>query len=454
MSWARLDSLYARLLALVLAAVVIGGGMAVFASYRQALHEVDELLDAQLAQTAQTLLAIVAHGDDDVAGETGTAAHKSQQRMLFQVWHEHHGEWRLLLRSPNAPSEALPARQAEGFSSADWQGRNWRFYGQADPRRETHVVVGQESRIREELARSVAWRNLLPFLIGLPVLAVLLHFAIRRGVAPLRELAAALARRAPDRLEPVSMPDPPAELKPVLVALNRLFVSLEAALENERRFTSDASHELRTPLAALQAQLQVAGLATDEAERRSALEKCLQGTSRMTHLVRQLLTLARIEGDSESLVRVDTDLVAVVRSVCADLAPDVSAKDIALALEAPGRLVLAGQPDLLAVMARNLVENAVRYTPAGGRVEVTVREDPDVVILRVADNGPGVTEEQRASLGQRFGRFHEGGPEGVGLGLSIVRRIVENHGGLLEFAAGHGGRGLEVAVRLPKRASR
>lgn len=446
----RLNSVYARVLALVMGAMLLGGGLVVFASYRQALHEANELFDAQLAQTGQTLLAIVAHGDDDVAGDLGETAHKYQQRLMFQVWHERHGDWRLLLRSSNAPAEALPLRKEEGFSSAQWNDRRWRFFAHTDPEHEMRVVVAQQYQFREELARNVAWQNLLPFAIGLPLLAFLLHFAIRGGLQPLRELAGDLAHRAPDRLEPLKMGDPPSELEPVLAALNRLLGQLQGALENERRFTADAAHELRTPLAALQAQLQVAGLAPTETERRSALEKSLRGVSRMTHLVEQLLTLARIEGDTDALARSETDLAGALQMVCGELGSAAAARSISLGLNAPPGVPLAVQPDLFAVLARNLVDNAVRYTAAGGRVEVDLESAEREVVLRVADNGPGVPPERQALLGQRFGRYQEAGPEGVGLGLSIVGRIAELHGGRVEFGPGLDGAGLGVTVRLPR----
>jgi len=446
----RLNSVYARVLLLVLGVVMVGGGAVVFASYRQTLHEANELFDAQLAQTGQTLLAIVAHGDDDVAGDLGEASHKYQRRLLFQVWRKHDGRWELLLRSSNAPAEALPLRKAEGFSSADWNGRRWRFFAHGDAEHEMRVVVAQQYQFREELARNVAWQNLLPFAVGLPLLAFLLHFAIRGGLQPLRQLAGDLARRAPDRLEPLAMGEPPAELEPVLTALNRLLGQLQGALENERRFTADAAHELRTPLAALQAQLQVAGLAPTEAERRSALEKSLRGASRMTHLVEQLLTLARIEGDSDALARTETNLAGALQAVCADLGPAVATKDISLGMNAPPSVMLAVQPDLFAVLARNLIDNAVRYTPACGRVEVDLQDADREIVLSVADNGPGVPPDRRALLGQRFGRCQDEGPEGVGLGLSIAGRIAEIHGGRLEFGPGLDGAGFAVTVRFPR----
>lgn len=443
-----LGSIYARLLAMVLAIVALGGALAVIAAWRQARHEADELFDAQLAQTAHTLLELVAHADDDIAGEI-RRGHRYQQKLLFQVWHEEDGEQQLLLRSSNAPREPLIELSGEGFSDGTWQARRWRFYQAGGKRNDIRVIVGEDIAVREELARGVAWHSLLPALIGLPLLALLLHLAIRRGTAPLRRLAAALAERGPERLEPVALADVPAELAPVLAALNALLHKLGSALENERRFTSDASHELRTPLAAVQAQLQVANLTTDPTERRAAIDKSLRGIARMTHLVEQLLTLARLEAGERLAEPQTVDAAALVREVCAELGPAALAAKVTLELDAPVTALLAGRPELLAVLARNLVDNAIRYTPAGGRVQVKLIAGQRHVELIVSDNGPGVMPEHLAELGARFRRFGEAGAEGVGLGLSIVKRIAELHSGGVTFEDAQPG--LRVRVTLPLR---
>lgn len=442
----RLRSIYARLLLMVLAIVMIGGALATFAAWRQARREADELFDAQLAQTAHTLLALVAHSDDDIAGEIGRG-HRYQQNLLFQVWQQDDGERQLLLRSANAPRQALTELAGEGFSDGTWQGRRWRYYQVGAGRHDTRVIVGEDIALREELARGVAWQSLLPALVGLPLLALLLHLAIRRGTAPLRRLAAALGERSPERLAPVALADVPAELAPVLGALNALLDKLDSALDNERRFTADASHELRTPLAALQAQLQVANLTADPAERCAAIDKGLRGIARMSHLVDQLLTLARLEAGAQPPERETVDIAALVRDVCAEFGQAALSANAALELDAPAAAPLAARPELLAVLVRNLVDNAIRYTTAGDTVRVRVIGGEQGVDLSVRDAGPGVAPEHLAHLGARFHRFGEAGPDGVGLGLSIVRRIAELHGGTVLFENAQPG--LRASVRLP-----
>ncbi|HSD60770.1 MAG TPA: ATP-binding protein [Burkholderiales bacterium] len=440
-------SLMARVLVAALLVVALGGGAAAVFSYRSALHEADELFDAQLAELGGTLLAIVAHGDDDVAEDIRLGKYKYQQKLLFQVWHQEHEEWRLILRSANAPATALG--DAPGFSRRDWQGKHWRLFVAADPRHDNRVLVGEDLAVRQELAGKVAWQALLPFLIAVPTLALLLLIAVRQGLGPLRRLAQDLERRSPERLDPVVLPEPPAELKPVLAELNGLLERVGAALENERRFTSDAAHELRTPLAALQAQIQAAQLTPDAGERRRALDNCLAGARRMAHLVDQLLTLARLEALPASAgVRV-VDLAEVARSVCADLAPAAVENGVTLELDADDAAPLAGQEELLRVLVRNLVDNGIRYTPGGGRVRVRVAPAGEGVALSVEDTGPGVPAGDLRTLGERFHRLGNPETEGVGLGLSIVKRVAALHAAPVRFGPAPAGTGLAVVVRFP-----
>lgn len=451
-----LNWLALRMLVLTLLVVAVCGGIAVSISYRNALHEADELLDAQMAQSAQTLLALNAQhgvgtpaGGETIAGDTGEPRHKYQIKLMFQLWRDDGHGARLVLRSPNAPAAMLLGGREAGFLTEDWQGRPWRFYSQRDRVQSVLAIVGQDFAIREELAAETAQHGVVPFLAGLPVLALLLFLAIRAACAPVRRLADDLATRDPDNLQPVAIGNVAREIEPVTDALNRLFARLESTLENERRFTADAAHELRTPLAALIAQLQVAQMADSDAERRKVLKKCERGARRMSHLVEQMLTLAGLDAGPAAPAREPLDLSAEAAAVCADLGPAAIAARLLLELDAPAPLRLHGQAELLRVMLRNLLDNAIRYTPAGGRINVTLAREGDSAVCTVQDDGPGVPEEQLALLGQRFRRLGPHAVEGVGLGLSIVRRIVELHGGQIEFADVRPLGGLRVTLRLP-----
>ena len=442
-------SLQLRLIGLMLAAVALFGLIAGIQSYRNALHEADEIFDAQLAQLGQTLLAIAIHADDDETASTGPVAHKYQRSLAFQVWSTEHDRPRLLLHSGKSAAALPDLLPEEGFSHGEWQGQRWRYYRQNDPKRELEVVVGQSDRARSDLAREVAWHNLQPFLFGLPLLAIAAFFAIRLGLQPLRKLARELQQRSPERLDPVRLEDGPNEIAPVIAALDRLFSRVQATLDNERRFTSDAAHELRTPLAAMRAQIQAALLAPSPAEQRDSLEKALHGADRMNHLVDQLLTLARLDAQSPALPAEPVDLAEAARSACAGLGPAALTRHIELELEAGAAAPVAGSADLLQILLRNLLDNAIRYTPAGGSVRLTVQPMDQAVRLEISDTGPGVPDDQLARLGQRFHRLDPSQAEGVGLGLSIVLRIAEIHHAQVAFSRRDSAGGFRLTVDFP-----
>lgn len=443
-------SLQARLIAGAIAVLLVCGLAAGVGGYRAAQHEADELFDAQLAQVGQTLIILARAGDDEIAEELGHSGHHYQTRLVFQVWHEgeDEDEPHLLLRSPGIGRAALPAAP-EGFSNARLADGQYRFYGAADPQSEVRVVVGQSLAIRHELVRGIAWNNAWPFLLVLPVWALSIAWLVHRTLAPVRGLAADVAARGAEHLEPVAGRVVPEELRPLVDALNGLMGRLARAMDNERRFTGDAAHELRTPMAALHAQLDALRLASDATARDDAIGKARSALERMARLVTQLLTLARLEGVATQQGE-PLDLAELAQEVCGELGEAAVAKDIDLSLEAvPAPLM--GESEGLHILLRNLLDNALRYTPTGGQVEVGVKGGGATIgpVLRVADNGPGIPLERRRELGRRFHRLQSDGPDGVGLGLSIVLRIAERHGAEVRFGDGLDGRGLGVEIQFP-----
>lgn len=300
----------------------------------------------------------------------------------------------------------------------------------------------------KELAEHLIETLLAPLLFGLPLLAAWIWFATRRGLAPLDAVAAEVGSRAPERLEPLALTAAPREIRPLLDALNDLFARVERTLDGERRFTADAAHELRTPLAALAAQAQVALRARDAAERDHALAQILAGSQRAGRLVEQLLTLARLE-PAAGLTGDAVDLAVLASEACVSHGATALEKDVALELEAPAHCPLRGNADMLRILLRNLVDNAVRYTPRGGQIRVVVGERAGKPVLEVGDSGPGIPAAERANVLRRFHRLAGQEIEGSGLGLSIVARIAELHGARLELDDGmpvDGLRGLTVRV--------
>jgi two-component system, OmpR family, sensor histidine kinase QseC len=443
------SSIQTRLLMLVLGSVLIFGFIAGYASYRNALHEADETFDAQLVQYAQNLLLVATHIDEELTEPMPPPVHRYQQTLIFQVWSDSKPP-RILLRSHNASDNIPEPAPASGFSSGKWHGKRWHYYRQHDPERGLEVLVGENSRARDELAQEVAWHNIEPFLLGLPILLIVATLSIRLALRPLRRLTRGLRQLSPEKLDPVDIRNAPRELSPVINALNHLLVRIDDAIENERRFTADASHELRTPLAALRAQMQAAQLAGTDVGRQECLEKATKGVDRMTHLVEQLLTLSRLDEYSSLEHMQPVDLVEIARTSCAEIAPAALAKNIELIFSPQQCAAINGLADMLRILLRNLLDNATRYTPTNGKIIVTVHQlDAQHVELEVKDNGSGVPDEKLAMLGQRFHRLAEATTEGVGLGLSIVMRIAKIH--LAELRFDHAGPqgGLSVKIIFP-----
>jgi signal transduction histidine kinase len=318
-------------------------------------------------------------------------------------------------------------------------------------KRERHEKL--EKRVSKELTDHLLKTMLTPLLFGVPLFGAWIWFATWRGLRPLDEVAAELGKRAPERLDPVVPAAAPREIRPLLEALNALFGRVGQTLDNERRFTTDAAHELRTPLAAITAQAQVAARARDAAERDHALAQLATSARRAGHLVEQLLTLARLDPAAE-LPMSELLLDTLAAEVCADHGAAALEKNVALELAAPTPVTVSGNAAMLRVLLRNLVDNAVRYTPAGGKVGVGVTALHGEVLLTVSDSGPGIPAAQRANALRRLHRLAGQDIEGSGLGLSIVARIAELHRARLELADGIGRPGLSVRVKFSRSVMR
>lgn len=433
-------SIKARLLVLALAAVTLGWLAAVVFTYFDARGEIEELLDAHLAQAASLLVAQTSHELEEVETEH-VRPHKYTRDVAFQIWEDGR---KLRLHSANAPDAPLGTGEP-GFSDRTVDGVRWRVYSTWDDSRDFLIQVGERAAVRDEIAGDMAEHLLHPLLYALPFLGALLWFAVRRGLSPLARLARDVAQREPGNLAPLDTARPPSEVLPLVEQLNRLFRRVTTSLENERRFTADAAHELRTPIAAVKAQAQVARAARNESERTRALDQAILGCDRTAHLVEQLLTLARLDRPDQ-VPREPCGLRALATEAVAEIAPYAYEAGISLELEDGAEIEVAGVRELLRVLLRNLVDNAVRYSPAGTTVRISAARTAGRACLTVADEGPGIAEAEREKVLQRFYRSLGTGAPGAGLGLSIVQRVAELHHAELRLQPGDNDHGLRVTV--------
>lgn len=433
-----------RLLVGVLGAVVVVWLITAALSYRDAQREIDELLDAHLAQAAALLVAQASHELDELE-EHAPAAHPYGHKVAFQVWERGR---ELRVRSADAPNARL-SPQVEGFSDTDVDGRRWRVYSTWARRQRYLIQVGEERAARDRLAAAIGVNLLTPMLLALPVLGLLVWLGVRWGTRPLAILRAQVRQRDPDNLAPLEVTDPPAEVAPLVDSLNRLLARVRASIDNERRFTADAAHELRTPVAAVRAHAEVARAAATDAERRAALDNIVAGCDRAARAIEQLLTLARLDPGDAGGPHQECDLRDLARRVLAEVAPMALARGVEVELAMGPPVVLRGNPGLLTILIRNLVDNAARYSPPGSSTRVDVVHDGTTARLAVTDQGPGIAAADRQTLGQRFHRLPGSRETGIGLGLSIVNRIAELHRAAVRFEDGPGGRGLCVIVEFP-----
>jgi two-component system OmpR family sensor kinase len=413
-----------------LACTVVAG----IAMYKKVLEEANELFDYQLRQLATS---VPTRG----SVPTPSRMHGDPEEDVIVQVRDHSG--RLVYSS--AASPALPAPPVAGYSVVAARGEYWRVYVVA---RDNEVVqVAQAISAREDLAAGLALRSMLPFLLMLPVLAVLIYIVVGRSLMPLSRLAKAVGRRSPSALQPLGASGQPPELRPVVAALDDLLRRLDHALSSQRAFVADAAHELRSPLTALKLQLQLAERATSEAQRAAAFAKVHERLDRSTRLVQQLLSAARHESGPKDRKLGQVDLLELARHCVADRFVYASARGIDLGV-APGgeQTCVRGNFDELQVLLGNLLDNALRYTPPGGRVDVAVLAGHGHAVLQVADTGPGIPPHERARVFDRFYRGQGNEAWGSGLGLSIVSSIAAAHGASVSLADGEGGTGLLVKV--------
>ncbi|MFZ5959874.1 ATP-binding protein [Pseudomonas knackmussii] len=452
----RAGSLSRRLLLLLIGGVSLCWLLAGALTYHLASRQVDRLYDEDMIDFGEAALRLVDVADDHLTGQGRNDLIARSRKAIedlplvrresalgYAIWYN--GQQLFATSGLPRGVESL----GSGYSDLDQDGVHWRVLQLSTRDQSTRIWIVENLHHRSHTLHLLLLSSLFPLLLALPLLALLVWLGVSSGLAPLRGLATQLHQRGARSLQPLALSRAPVEVHSLVNALNLLLERLGSAMEAERRLTSDAAHEIRTPLASLRTHAQVALRSSDPTVLAHGLRQVSQSVERITALMEQILLLARLDNEElhETFIRVD--LGQLSEETIAELAPQAIAKNIELTLESQGGTVL-GVPVWLGIMLGNLVGNALRYTPEGGQVEITLERHGQWVELWVRDSGPGVAASEQAAIFTRFYRSPGvSGSSGSGLGLPIVKRVVEIHQGRISLHPGLGGAGLGVRVELP-----
>jgi len=432
-------SIRKNLLIWLLTGFVFAGLGTGIATYYKTHEEVGEMLDYELRQIAYSMQYSSSFMPDQL--EKIGDANRDDNDFVVQVWNKNG----TLLYS-SRPSAGLPRASTQGFSTITSAEEDWRAFTLITSKRV--IQTAQTKGDRWEIAAGIAMRMLAPLAVLVPVLVFLGWIAVRKSLAPLARVTAEVEQRDASAMAPLDTGAVPEEIRPLLMALNRLLGRLDESIVSQRRFVADAAHELRTPLTALSLQAQLVEQAQDAGERNDSAKNLRLGIARASHLVNQLLTLARQEpGAQRPFARVD--LAQLARQVVGELAPLADLKKIDLGVSANQTEWVNGDEEGLRILVGNLVDNAIRYTPEGGKVDLNLATEDSRLVLEVKDNGPGIMPSEREKIFERFYRIAGNEVHGSGLGLAIVMQIVESHGAVIDISAGKNGKGAVFRIKFP-----
>jgi two-component system sensor histidine kinase QseC len=381
-------------------------------------------------------------------------SHESSSRQeknettAFQYWDN---DGRLLLHSAHTPKSPL-SNGTPGLSSRKINNDTWRVYTTNVFHETGSLMVAENFDFKSRLENRLTQDSTLIMLLAYPFLGLLIWIIVGRGLTPLKRVAEEIEQRAPSYLHPVDNSSVPKEIQPLTTALNHLFERLLDAFTREKRFTADAAHELRTPLAAIKAHAQVALKTKNSQELEQTLHKMVTSVTRSTHVVQQLLTLSRMVPEASINDPCKMNLETEVAEVAAQIVPSALEKDIEIELitKGPYKPLINANPTAIAILARNLIDNAVRYSPQGKMVQLIIETTEKNVIFQVIDNGPGIPEELRDRVFERFYRCLGNEAIGSGLGLSIVKQIAKLHNAQIELYTAPNGQGIAFVVTFTR----
>ncbi|WP_109482694.1 ATP-binding protein [Paraburkholderia sp. C35] len=461
----RATSIRRRLMWLILVSVGAVWAAMIVWSFSNVTHEIGEWDDARLIQLAHLLVQIdpsslerLAATGIDVRNEYSRASRTVNddsdaipRYALFEV-RDAAGE--LIVASPGMAALNRPfsvSETAQGVHALSIGGQRWLAYALRDSTTGRTVRVLEPANVRSDLSTGVASRIGRPIALALPVLALLVWFSVGHSFRPLSAISKAVRMRDSRILEPIHVNPSPAEVRPLVDAITQLLARLQQSILRERAFTADAAHELKTPLAAIKVQAQVALAAHDGAQQQQAMRRVVQGVDRSAHLAEQLLLLARLD-ERGTLTTSQMGLYDVAAEAIAFRATHAEEKSITVLLSGDRDARIDADRALARTLVDNLLDNAIKYGETGGRVHISVLADTQTVTLTVSDNGPGVTDEERRRLTDRFfrGASASASGNGSGLGLSIVARIAAHFNAQVHIGSGIGRRGLAVQIAFPR----
>ncbi len=430
-----MKSIRGRLLIALIVLVAVVSALSAAVTYRRVLSETSTLFDYELRQTALSL-----RGQISLANHIELPADQGDADFVVQIWD-------VFGARAYSSRPGLPVSQqiALGYADLSLRGEPWRAFGLQTA--DGVIQVAQPARVRRGLARAAALRVVIPITVLLPILLLCVAWVVQRSLAPLRSVTMQVQARDERTLLPLQAEDLPIEISPLVAELNRLLSRLNQAFAAQREFVADAAHELRSPLTSLRLQLQLLERATTPEAAGEARGMLEQGVDRAIHLVEQLLTLARADPQISVTALAALDLTACAREAVADCHALALDRHIDLGLDAPAPVMIKGDREALRVLIRNLVDNAVRYTPVGGAVQVSVRSTGNGALLEVTDTGPGIAVAERERVFDRFYRLPSAQERGTGLGLAIVRAIATRHAAEVSLGDAASG-GLAARVRF------
>lgn len=444
------SSIRKRLLLSLLLTISFISSISLFLIYKDTRYEVQELFDAQLAQSARVIQAQALYAidkidvneiqqiintqslimqssnnhDEYIEEEEDTPyGHRYERKIAFQIWNDKKVN---ILHSAAAPTVPLSRKALSphnrGYHDEVINETLWRVFSLWDLNNKYMIQVGERYDVRDELVTKISRKMIMPSLIALPLMALLIWIAIGKGLKPLIKASREISRRDPGFLQPIELGPLPDEIRPLAESLNKLLYRLAEALEKERQFTDDAAHELRTPLAALKTQAQVALRSVNEQEKDTAIKQIITGVDRATHLVQQMLTFARLNPEKIQLSLHKINIYNEIADIIAQHASHAIKKNINLSLEGDMNLSIMSEQACLTSLIGNLLDNAIKYTPEDGNISIKISSDNDKVMVTIMDSGTGIPESSQKRIFDRFYRVLGTKTSGSGLGLAIVKQ--------------------------------